>query len=107
RDKLEYERLAGLYTGNSYNGQSTDELELLYYQKKKAVESGVNTYWLSQPLEIAFGQKHSAYIEGGSSSFRYGLDLRHQSTPGVMKGSGRERNGLGMSFSYNPSRSLL
>lgn len=107
RQKLEYEWLAGLYEGTSYNGQSSDELEELYYRKKLAAESGVNTYWLSQPLKTAIGQKHSAYIEGGSGSFRYGLELRHQSTPGVMRGSARDRNSLGMSFSYNPSSKLI
>lgn len=104
-EKLEYERLAGLY--EPVGGLSKDEQEILYYQKKKNVVSGVNTYWLSQPVRTAIGQKHSIYLEGGTSAIRYGIDLRYQTQPGVMKGSGRDRYSIGMDLSYNPSSKFL
>lgn len=104
-EKLEYERLAGLY--EPVGGLSRDEQEILYYQKKKNVVSGVNTYWLSQPVRTAIGQKHSIYLEGGSSSIRYGIDLRYQAQPGVMKGSTRDRYSIGMDLSYNPNSKFL
>lgn len=105
--KLEYERLAGLYiTGNS-TAATQEELDRRYYAKLKNVSSGVNTYWLAQPLRNTYGQKHSLYAQGGDSTFRYGLDLRYQTSPGVMKGSARDRYSAGMSFNYNPSRRLL
>ncbi len=104
-EKLEYERLAGLY--NSVGSRSTEMQEELYYQKKKNVVSGVNTYWLSQPLRVSLGQKHSLYLEGGGNGIRYGLDMRYQAQPGVMKGSTRDRYSVGVDLAYNPSTSFL
>jgi TonB-linked SusC/RagA family outer membrane protein len=104
-EKLEYERLAGLY--ESVGSLSKDEQDVLYYQKKKNVVSGVNTYWLSQPLRTALGQKHSLYLEGGTKDIRYGIDLRYQTQPGVMKGSTRDRYSIGMDLAYNPSSKFL
>jgi TonB-linked SusC/RagA family outer membrane protein len=102
-DKLEYEKLAGLYE-TGFGGVSKDELEEIYYKKYSNVIAGVNTYWLSQPVKTAFAQKHSMYIEGGSGAIRYGIDLRYQTQPGVMKGSGRDRYGIGSVLSYAPNK---
>lgn len=104
-EKLEYERLAGLY--NSVGNRSTDMQEALYYAKKKNVVSGVNTYWLSQPLRVSLAQKHSVYLEGGGNGIRYGLDMRYQAQPGVMKGSTRDRYSIGVDLAYNPSTRFL
>lgn len=106
-DKLEYERLAGLYSQSHVPGASQDDLDKLYYQRKEMVVGGVNTYWLSQPLKTAIGNKNSLYIEGGTSTMRYGLELRYQTSPGVMKGSGRDRYSAGLSLSYNPGKKIL
>ncbi|WP_437920310.1 SusC/RagA family TonB-linked outer membrane protein [Sphingobacterium sp. LRF_L2] len=99
-EKLEYERLAGLYDATIQN-QSQDDLDEMYYQKLANVLGGVDTYWLSQPVRTAVGQKHGLYVEGGSSAFRYGIDLRYQTRPGVMKGSARNQYSGGLNFSYN------
>lgn len=98
-DKLEYERLAKLYKSNDVDRPI--DLEKLYYEKKKNVLSGVNTYWLSQPLQVDLGHKHSLYLEGGTPVVKYGIDVRYQSNNGVMKGSYRKRYGLAASLSYN------
>ena len=103
-DKLEYERLAGVY---ETPGISLQDQEELYYKKLFNVLSGVNTYWLSQPVTNAFGNKHSLSIGGGSKSIRYGIDGQFQTSPGVMKQSGRNRYGLGMDLSYNHSGKFL
>jgi TonB-linked SusC/RagA family outer membrane protein len=102
-DKLEYERLAGLYDFG-FGGITKDDLEEIYYKKYSNVIAGVNTYWLSQPVKTAFAQKHSIYIEGGSGAIRYGIDLRYQTQPGVMKGSGRDRYSVGSVLTYMPNR---
>ncbi len=103
--KLQYEQLAGLY--QPVGDLSQDQQNDLYYSKLKNVVSGVNTYWLSQPLRTTFGEKHSLYLEGGDGSMRYGLNLLYQTAPGVMKGSYRDRYGLGMDLSYNPGKKLI
>lgn len=103
-DKLEYERLAGLYTSNEVD--NTIDLERQYYEKKKNVLSGINTYWLSQPLQVDLGHKHSLYLEGGTPTIRYGVDVRYQTNNGVMKGSYRKRYGIAASLSYNKDNKL-
>ncbi|WP_242695941.1 SusC/RagA family TonB-linked outer membrane protein [Desertivirga brevis] len=99
-EKLQYELMAGVYSSAKQNIPQ-DDLDELYYQKMANVVGGVNTYWMSQPLRTAAGQKHSVYLEGGSPVFRYGVDLRYQNRPGVMKGSARDQYSGGMNFSYN------
>ncbi|CAN5726904.1 TonB-dependent receptor [soil metagenome] len=100
--KLDYEYLARLYDPNYNQALSQDQLDAYYYHKKELVAAGVNTYWLSQPLRTAFGQKHSIYIEGGENAIRYGLGLRYQTMPGVMQGSTRDRYSTDLSLSYSP-----
>lgn len=105
--KLQYEKLAGLYDAASNTVMSQDQLDDLYYHKLGQVLGGVNTYWLSQPLQTTFGQKHSVYLEGGSGPFRVGLAARYQTAPGVMRGSGRDRYSTELTLSYNLSSKLL
>lgn len=103
-DKLEYERLAGVYETEGISLQDQTEL---YYQKLYNVISGVDTDWLAQPVRNAFGNKHSLYIDGGSETIRYGINGLIQTTPGVMEESGRDRYSLGMDLTYNKSSKLI
>ncbi|MDR2414714.1 MAG: carboxypeptidase-like regulatory domain-containing protein [Odoribacteraceae bacterium] len=103
-EKLEYERLAGVY---ETEGVSLDEQQELYYRKLYNVLSGVNTYWLASPVKNAFGHKHSLFIEGGSPVVRYGISAQYQSMPGVMKRSSRDRLGMDVELSYNMNRVIL
>lgn len=105
--KLEYEKLAGLYNAANTAAYSQDQLDQQYYSKLKNVVSGIDTYWLSQPLRNAFGHKHSLYAEGGDSTFRYGIAGRYQTQPGVMKGSTRNRYSGGVTFNYSPTRNIV
>lgn len=98
-EKLQYEVLAGLYNSSAQHVPQ-DQLDATYYNRLANVVGGVNTYWLSQPVRTTAGQKHSVYLEGGSDAFRYGIDLRYQTRPGVMKGSGRDQYSGGMNFTY-------
>jgi len=100
KEKMEYELLALLYDGGKQQ-MSQDYLNELYYHNYANVVGGVNTYWLSQPVRTAAGNKHSVNVEGGSEVFRYGVDMRYQTRPGVMKGSSRDQFSGGMNFMYN------
>lgn len=97
--KLEYERLAGVY--ESSDADDPDNLQMQYYAKRRNVLAGVNTYWLSQPLGTDLGHKHAISLEGGSQSFKYIIDGRYQTNAGVMKGSGRDRYSLSTNLQYN------
>lgn len=61
---------------------------------------GVDTDWMSLPLQNAFDHKHSVYIEGGTPNLRYGVDASYNGVNGVMKGSGRDRYSIGFSLDY-------
>jgi len=106
KDKLAYEKLAGLYDARDA-AYTIDQLDAEYFNRLKNVASGVDTYWLSQALRNAYRQKHAVYIQGGDQKFRYGLDLRYETTPGVMLKSDRNRYSGAMNFTYNPSPKLL
>ena len=86
-EKLQAEVLAGKYTStNAYTqAQLTEEYNELY----KEVVRGVDTYWMSQPLRLGIGQKHSLYLDGGDVAMRYSASLSYNNIAGVMKGSSR------------------
>ncbi|MHC1781093.1 MAG: SusC/RagA family TonB-linked outer membrane protein [Bacteroidales bacterium] len=105
QEKLEYEVLAGLYEP-TVNIKEDDQIAN-YTKKREYLAAGVNTDWIAKPVRNSFGQKHSMYIEGGSKTIRYGADLRYQTSNGVMKGSDRNRIGIGMNLSYNLNDKLL
>ncbi|UAY56750.1 SusC/RagA family TonB-linked outer membrane protein [Arachidicoccus terrestris] len=107
QQKLAYEKMAGLYDPANNPGLYEDQLNDLYYHKKELVLSGVNTDWLSQPVRTAVGQKHTLFLEGGTSALRYGLSLRYQTSPGVMKGSSRDRYSTELNLAYNLGSKLL
>lgn len=107
KDKLAYERLAGLYNTNNSTASTQEQLDADYFNRLKNVASGVDTYWLSQALRNAYRQKHSMFIQGGDQKFRYGVDLRYETQPGVMLKSDRDRYSGGMSFTYNPNPNLI
>ena len=107
KQKLQYEQAAQLYDADANQAMSQDQLDELFYHKMKLVVGGVNTYWLSQPVRTAFGNKHSLFLEGGENAIRYGLELRYQTMPGVMQGSTRDRLSTGLHFTYSPSSKFL
>ena len=100
-EKLQYEKLAGVWKDpvNSYDGQM--DLDIKYNEKMKDVLRGVDTYWLSKPLTTAVNQRYNLYLEGGDQNFRYGISLRTEDDKGVMKGSSRNKTGMGVVFNYD------
>ena len=98
-EKLEYERLAGLYS--HYNIGQLENLQEEYNERLKLVASGVNTDWIKKPIHaVGFGHKHSLLLEGGDTRLRYGMDLNYQKVTGVMKESGRQNIGIGIKLQY-------
>lgn len=105
REKLEYERLAGVYKANGYDEQA--QKDIMYNDVLMEIERGVNTYWLSQPLRTSVNQRYSAFLEGGDEHFRYGVNLKYDNDKGVMKESGREKYGINVYFSYDIAGKLI
>ena len=112
REKLQYEKEAGLYTQEITPGYEDNdrreqvELDKAYYNRYKNIVEGVNTYWLSKPLRTAFKHTHSLYLGGGNENSRYGININYGNNPGVMKGSKRDRLGLSFTWNYTISQKL-
>ena len=97
-EKLEVERNAGRYTSSAPYYQA--QLDEQYYAIAADIARGVDTYWLSQPLRTSVGQKHSAYIEGGTDEMRYSAMVGYNHVAGVMKQSGRQNVQGNVNLSY-------
>lgn len=98
-EKLEVERLSGLYTSDDPLNQAI--LTATYNQKQNVILKGVDTDWMSKPLRNVFGHMHSLSVSGGEESIRYGIDLNYNASKnGVMKGSYRHVYGAGLTLDY-------
>ena len=71
RDKLELERIVGLYDDED-DVVNDRALKEKYGQLYSEVLKGVNTHWLSQPVQTGIGQKYNLRLEGGNESFSLG-----------------------------------
>lgn len=102
REKLEVEQAAGFYKADP-NDIYADQYRLTkeYYDKLANISEGVDTYWLSKPLQAVFNHRHSLYLDGGSDHLRFGIEMQFAETDGVMKGSFRDRMGAGFYLQYN------
>ncbi len=99
--KLELERLAGLYNS------TTGSLDQSYYDKLALVNSGVNTDWMSKPVRNSFSHNHSLSISGRGSGLDYNISANYQDTEGVMKDDGRKRYGMNIYLSYTAVKNLV
>ena len=104
-EKLEYERLAGLYDAkgamNSTTGMPLQyDYDKLYNQRYMAVKAGQNSDWLSQPARTAFSHDHSLRVYGGAQDLRFELTGRFGDTRGVMKDDYRKRYSIGFKIDY-------
>ena len=104
-EKLEYERLAGLYDAKGAINSATGlplqyEYDELYNQRYKLIAAGMNSDWLSQPARTAFSHDHSLRVYGGAANLRYELTGRFGDTRGVMKDDYRKRYSLGFKLDY-------
>lgn len=100
REKLEIEKLAGIYDPqNGFYGTYQDAI-YNYNRKLALVEEGVDTDWLAIPLRNAVNHQHSLSIEGGNVDLRYNLELGYARDNGVMKDSYRENVDLGFTVDW-------
>ncbi len=98
REKLEFERLAGKYNGTTVTEQI--EKENLYNQHLADIASGVDTYWLSEPLRTGISHRHQVYADGGAGGFLFGIGLNYNGVTGVMKNSDRDAIGANLDLTY-------
>lgn len=103
-EKLQYEKLANIYSSAS-GDPSWDLIQQESYnnllaKREQDIASGVNTYWLKQPVRNTLSINHSLRMEGGGNGVRYSLEGGYFDNKGVMKGSGRTRGNAGFTLIY-------
>lgn len=87
-EKLEFEKKAGNFKSNIADSQ--EQLIQRYYDLLRNVKRGVDSYWMSEPLRVAFTHRHNLYLEGGDQQMRYGLGVNYTNIDGIMKNSVRD-----------------
>ena len=100
KEKLAFEKMAGKYINPNYPANMMVELDNLYQQRMADVASGVDTYWLSEPLRTGINHRHQLYLEGGADGFLFGIGLNYNNVDGVMKKSNREVYGANLDLTY-------
>lgn len=105
-EALEFQRLAGVFDAYEPGEDAGNKLNS-YNVIRKEIMSGVNTYWLSKPLQVSFQHRHSLFIEGSvkkqketEGTLRYQINLSGGGTKGVMKGSERNQISAGTKLLY-------
>lgn len=94
---LSLQQEVGLFKGSV---PATDVRLTMYYNNVlNSVNNGVNTYWLSKPLQVGVDQRHNLVVEGGDK-IRYSLSTSYIEKSGVMKGAKRNTFNENISLSY-------
>lgn len=99
--KLELERLAGLYD------MTDGSLDQTYFDKLAIISGGRNVDWISKPVRNSFSHTHSLSVSGRGSSLDYNITADYQSINGVMKDDGRDRYGMNIYLSYRVHDKLI
>ena len=99
--KLELERIAGLYNS------STGALDKDYYDKLALVSQGVDIDWGSKPVRNSFSHDHSISLSGRGSGLEYNITGKYSDTKGVMKNDGRISYGMDVYLSYRLKEKLI
>lgn len=98
-EKLEVERREGYYTSFSDSDDMMAALDVFSERMKRALE-GESTYWLSKPLRIGVGNKHSLSVEIGNKELKSFTTFSYNNNQGAMKGSFREVVSGDMNLAY-------
>lgn len=102
---LEFERLSGVYTAPSHQPEAQyDYYDRLYNNRLEKVQSGIDSYWLKEPIRTGFAHRHSLYAEGGSESFLFNIGGNFKNNNAVMKNSGRKDWGGRINLIYRKDK---
>lgn len=106
QQKLEIEKQAGFYDPIGDDNNIVNRYNS-YRRKLLEIQRGVDTYWLSQPLQTVFKHRHGLTLEGGSESLRYKLYAGMNQAPGVMKGTGVYGKSVSFDLRYRQKGLLI
>jgi len=100
-EKLQYEKLAGLYSNKNDLQWLADEI---YSRKIAEIQRGVDTYWLGEPVRTGVTNKHSFQFSGGNNDLLFNAGLYYANQVGVMKGSGRKPWNANINLTYRKGK---
>jgi len=103
-EKLQFEKLAGRYTVSFPDAYLQQQQDAMYAKRLTEVKKGVNSYWLNEPLQTGFSQRHFIYASGGDEAIRYGVGASYKTNKAAMKGSGRDEWGTNIDLSYRKGK---
>lgn len=101
-EKIDFEYKMGLY--NMLRPEDDILAKKAYYDIRRDVLGGVNTYWLSQPLRTGIGQAYNLKLDGGTDEFRWSIEGSYDETIGVMKNSKRTNFNGAINLIYQKNR---
>jgi TonB-linked SusC/RagA family outer membrane protein len=99
-EKLQFEKLSGVYIKPT-DQWATDQT---YAARMAAVKSGVNTYWLSEPVKLGFNNRHSLQMNGGNNDLMFSAGASYSLQNGIMKGSSRTAWSGNFNLTYRKGR---
>nr|WP_315151111.1 SusC/RagA family TonB-linked outer membrane protein [uncultured Flavobacterium sp.] len=103
--KLEFERLSGAYIITNGSAETTPfTWDQEYNRRLAAVRSGVDTYWLNEPIQMGITSGHSLSFGGGSEEFRFNIAGNYKTLTGTMKGSERNTWGYNTTLTYRKNK---
>ncbi|MDD7885090.1 SusC/RagA family TonB-linked outer membrane protein [Flavivirga sp. 57AJ16] len=100
-EKLEFEKQVGIY---SDQGSLQWEADEVYARRLAEIQRGVDTYWLSEPVQMGVTSKHSVQMYGGSENLFFNGGVFLSNIEGVMKGSVRKTWGSNISVTYRKDK---
>lgn len=98
-EKLAFEKASGFYDRTGVLGDWL-QWQSLYNQRLAVVQSGVDSYWLSEGLRTGLTHKHNVRATGGDQVMFYSFGLNYSGNQGVMEKSGRDVLGANINLQY-------
>ena len=105
REKLEAERIDGMYMSNNADDQIV--LNQKYNERLKLAMEGLDTDWMAIPLRNGVGHKHNLAVEMQGESLRFLGDFSYRNIEGAMKGSSRNVISGSMTLEYRLNNLLF
>ncbi|WP_173002951.1 SusC/RagA family TonB-linked outer membrane protein [Chitinophaga sp. SYP-B3965] len=96
-EKIQFEKLSGVYESQpNFQYEWTQK----YYERLASVASGINTYWINEPVRLGVANRHSLQLSGGNRDLQFAAGVSYRNQDGVMKGSGRQSFGGNFMLAY-------
>lgn len=103
-ERLQYEELVSAGYTTNFADPTAWRREERNSARRADVQRGVNTYWLHEPVQTGFNNKHSLQLNGGNNDLSFNAGGMYSRRNGVMKGSDKESWGGNMSINYRKGK---